>query len=183
MSRTPVKSALTKLELENFVKCFDGIGTMVTGLSMRDLEDIYEVRVSLEVLALKKSIDIINRKDLKLMKLELSGILESYKNGKAPDIDYINSVDERFHNLIVDNTPNKYVKTLMNSIKNKIAYYRREAYVLTDTGRESADYHYRILEAIEENNFELASNLLQEHINWSFNILLGALPKIQGVGK
>ena len=79
MSRTPVKKALTQLESENYVRCLDGIGTVVVGLSLSDLRDIYDVRISMELLALKTSIHNIRPAEIAELRGDFQRELEAYR--------------------------------------------------------------------------------------------------------
>ena len=56
MSRTPVKRALTRLEQEGYLKSVDGVGTIVLELSLKDLSDIYEVRIAIEKIAMRTGV-------------------------------------------------------------------------------------------------------------------------------
>src|SRR5574344_883633 len=51
VSRTPVREAIRKLELEGFVVMIPRRGTYVADLSIKDINDVYEIRISLDVLA------------------------------------------------------------------------------------------------------------------------------------
>src|SRR5574344_2068817 len=51
VSRTPVREAIRKLELEGFVIMIPRRGTYVANLSIKDINDVYEIRISLDVLA------------------------------------------------------------------------------------------------------------------------------------
>lgn len=174
MSRTPVKKALTQLEVEDYVKCIDGVGTMVLGLSILDLADIYEVRTSIETLALRTAITRIPKREIDRVRKILLQVLNGYEQNQKFSPEYISQVDAQVHNLLIENTVNNYVKTLMHSIENRIERYRYEAYNITDTGRESTLQHLTILESIEIGNYEKAKENLQKHIQWSFETLSSA---------
>lgn len=175
MSRTPVKKAITRLETENYVKSIDGIGTLVVGLSIQDLSDLYEVRKSIEVLALKTAITNIKKEDIYELFKTLDDLLEKYKNNEKIESFYIADIDEKVHNLIIKNSKNNYVKTLLENIKSQIIRYQYGAYMLTDTGKESTIQHKEIFSHIMKNDFKSAKKALEDHLDWSFGILSKAL--------
>ena len=175
MSRTPVKKALTKLELENYVKCIDGIGTIVVGLSLKDLSDIYDVRAMLECLALKTAIYNISSEDIAKVREEFKNGLEKYEENNSMSPVEISNIDANFHELIVKNSNNNYVISLMEVIDNQVNRYQIQAYMLTDTFKESTKQHLEILEAIEEKDYEKSKDLLVSHINWSYKELVKVL--------
>ena len=53
VSRTPVREALLQLELENLVKHIPNRGAVVVGISEKDIEDIYTLRMRIEGLAVR----------------------------------------------------------------------------------------------------------------------------------
>ncbi len=175
MSRTPVKKAFTKLELQNYVQSIDGIGTMVKGLSIKDLSDIYEARILIEVSALKTSIKRINPSEAENMMERLKEVLHDAKQGKIPTTDDNTELDTEFHALITNNTTNAYFIILMDQIKAQIERYQYEAYALTDTTIPTTEAHIEILTKIMEDDYEGAKEALTNHIKWSFRELSKAL--------
>lgn len=178
MSRTPVKRAITRLEQEGYVKSVDGIGTIVSKLSITDLADIYEVRIELEKLALKSAINNIPRKQLKKLESELNLILINKSKGNEINEEYLSLKDEEFHMMILNNSVNNYLKEIYSNIKSQIDRYQHEAYFLTDTSIESTEYHLKILNYIKEKNLEEAIRTLEEHLKWSYQIMVDAFTKL-----
>lgn len=177
ISRTPVKKALIQLELENYVKCLDGIGHIVTGLSYSSLLDMYEVRSLLEVLALKRAFTNIPIDEIDRLEGELEEILHECRKGKKFDSEAVVQIDSAVHNLFIKQSVNIYVKNLIGTLESQIERYRYKAYQCTDTVEESARQHLEILHYIEVQDLNKAVKLLEKHIKWSFNSLDEALFK------
>ena len=175
MSRTPVKKALTHLESENYVRCLDGIGTVVVGLSLSDLRDIYDVRISMELLALKTSIHNIRPAEIAELRGDFQRELEAYRRAGGISDQRIAEIDARFHQLIVDKSNNNYIKNLVRVLAAQIRRYQAVAYSLTDTFEESAGQHLGILQKIEERNLDEARELLRAHIEWSYKELAAVM--------
>lgn len=175
MSRTPVRQALTKLEHENYVKCIDGIGTIVLGLSLKDLRDIYDVRISLETLALKTSIDNISIESIEKMREDFQKGLKKYNEKEEMTATEVSKIDSDFHKLIVSNSKNNYIINLMNVIDKQVDRYQIKAYSMTDTFKESVKQHLEILKAIESRDYEVTRKLLEDHIEWSYSELYKVL--------
>ena len=175
MSRTPVKKALTQLESENYVRCLDGIGTVVVGLSLSDLRDIYDVRISMELLALKTSIHNIRPAEIAELRGDFQRELEAYRRAGGISDQRIAEIDARFHQLIVDKSNNHYIKNLVRVLAAQIRRYQAVAYSLTDTFEESAGQHLGILQKIEERNLDEARELLRAHIEWSYKELAAVM--------
>lgn len=178
ISRTPVKHALTRLEQENYVRVIDGIGTVVVGLSVHDISDIYEVRIEIEKIALRTAIYNITEDEISRIEDKLNKIIKHKKNNKEIDNNFISEVDAEFHNLIISNSNNDYIKKLMSYIKAQITRFQQEAYILTNTSLESTKYHILILDAIRKKDLKSSQNYLEKHLQWSYEVLIKALSEI-----
>lgn len=171
MSRTPVKRALTQLESENYVRCIDGIGTIVVGLSINDLVDIYEVRKVLESLALETAINRIRTEDIEEVQELIEDALHCFSGSSEPCIDTMTAIDNKVHSLIINSTSNTYVKELMYNIQSQIERYKYKAYAETKTGYEGTIQHIKILHYIKLGQLDKAKTELENHIQWSFDEL------------
>lgn len=178
MSRTPVKRAFTRLEQERYVRSIDGIGTIVENLSLKDLADIYEVRIELEKIAIRSSIKNIRISELNSFEEEFNFILSEIHNDRKPDDNYLSKIDEKFHMFILKNSTNSYIKDIYKNIKSQIIRYKREAYVLTDTSEQSTIYHLKIIEFLKMRDLKGSLNMMEEHLRWSYDTLVEELTKL-----
>lgn len=178
MSRTPVKRALTRLEQEGYVKSVDGVGNIVRELSVKDLADIYELRIALEKIAIKSSINNISDLEICSLEKDLKDILEKKQNLESISSEYLTRKDEEIHMLILANSTNDYIKGLYSNIKSQIDRYQQEAYTLTDTTVESTEYHLEILDAIKRKNLEETIKILEDHLKWSYDVLVKEFIKL-----
>lgn len=178
MSRTPVKRALTRLEQEGYVKSVDGVGNIVRELSVKDLADIYELRIALEKIAIKSSINNISDLEICSFEKDLKDILEKKQNLESISSEYLTRKDEEIHMLILANSTNDYIKGIYSNIKSQIDRYQQEAYTLTDTTVESTEYHLEILDAIKRKNLEETIKILEDHLKWSYDVLVKEFIKL-----
>ncbi len=178
MSRTPVKRALTRLEQEGYVKSVDGVGNIVRELSVKDLADIYELRIALEKIAIKSSINNISDLEICSLEKDLKDILEKKQNLESISSEYLTRKDEEIHMLILANSTNDYIKGIYSNIKSQIDRYQQEAYTLTDTTVESTEYHLEILDAIKRKNLEETIKILEDHLKWSYDVLVKEFIKL-----
>ena len=80
VSRTPVREAIRKLELEGLVVMVPRKGAYVAGVSMKDIHEVYEVRSALEMLAVtlaaeritEEELDALERQVLRLSLIHIS---------------------------------------------------------------------------------------------------------------
>lgn len=176
MSRTPIKQALTQLEAEGYIKCIDGVGHIVEGMTLAKLRNLYEVRAAMEALAIKRAIPHISRHDLADVKACWLKELALYRD--APQdyaLDRITVLDERFHGLFISKSGNEYAIKILDSIQVQINRYRNKAYVITNTTEESMAQHIAIIDALLSGKTEEAQELMKEHLQWSFEVLANAM--------
>ena len=99
VSRTPIREALTQLELEGLVKNIQNKGAVVVGVSQKDIDDIYAIRLRLDGFAAKLAAENIT--DEQLDRLEQAVELQSFYSEKA-DTENVRRFDSEFHNTIYE---------------------------------------------------------------------------------
>ena len=77
ISRTPIREALKQLELEGLVQSIPNKGVYVIGFSPRDIDDMFEIRLALEGLAIQLAIERMDDEHLKVIK-EVYTTMEFY---------------------------------------------------------------------------------------------------------
>lgn len=171
VSRTPVREAIRKLELEGFVVMVPRKGAYVAGISVKDIADVFEVRAALEGLAASLAAERATAEELEEME-RVS--LHIYEAGDSQ----INSVVERdadFHDLIYKASRNQRLIQIITLLKEQIQRFRITS--LSQPGRlkHAVDEHKGIIEAISEHNVELAGLLAREHIETAEQTFLSAI--------
>ena len=94
VSRTPVREAIRKLELEGFVVMIPRRGTYVADISIKDINEVYEIRTSLDVLAAGLAAERINDDELETLQRLL---VEIGQHIEENNMDKIVEVDIDFH--------------------------------------------------------------------------------------
>ena len=161
VSRTPVREAIRKLELEGFVVMVPRRGAYVSDLSVKDVVETYEIRSALEALAAGLAADRITDDEVGELERILDQVGESLqKNDLLRSI----SLDEAFHDVLYRASHNDRLAQIINNLREHIQRFRRTS--LSTPGRMGAVYeeHKKIAEAIAEHNAELAEQLAREHI-------------------
>ena len=123
VSRTPVREAIRKLELEGLVLMVPRKGAEVAEITVKDLEDVLEVRAALEELAAKIACDHITDEQLQ----ELKRAAGDFK--KVLDTDDLTScvqADMRFHEIIYNATDNARLLQILNNLREQMYRYRME---------------------------------------------------------
>jgi len=161
ISTTPLRDALKQLAGEGFVVIKPRSGTYVNKPNVQDINDVYEVRHALELLALEKAFDHIKKNDIKQI---LKKIDKSNQLILKDDYQEYFKVDRETHSLWIKHSNNVHIIKIMNGLEGHIHWFS----VLTTVNRsraiESNSEHEAILQSILENNYEQAKQFLSEHI-------------------
>ena len=171
VSRTPVREAIRKLELEGFVVMVPRKGAYVAGISVKDIVDVFEVRAALEGLAAALAAERITSEEMDQLELSLLKINVSYED----DIKAVVEEDSSFHTLVYQASRNQRLVQIITHLQEQIHRFRMTS--LSQPGRTkiALDEHKKIVEAISDRNVELAHALATEHIENAEQSLLNAL--------
>ena len=114
VSRTPIREAIRKLELEGLVVMVPRKGAEVAKITEQDLRDVLEVRASLEELAISLACERITDEKI----AELKDALEQFRTViKGKDVTKIAQMDVAFHDVIFEATQNARLVQMVNNIK------------------------------------------------------------------
>lgn len=174
VSRTPVREALRKLELEGFIVMVPRKGAYVSDLSLKDIADVFEIRAALEGLAGGLAADRITEDELEEMEHTLVEKANAIQND---DIDKLVEVDTKFHEALYKASRNERLFPIISNLREQIQRFRLNSLSVPGRKQESLEEHRNILEAIQARNVPLARQLAQEHIENAENVLIDSLKK------
>lgn len=174
VSRTPVREALRKLELEGFIVMVPRKGAYVSDLSMKDIADVFEIRAALEGLAGGLAAERITEEELEAMERML---VEKGEAINKNDIDKLVEVDTKFHEAMYKASRNERLFPIISNLREQIQRFRLTSLSVPGRKQESLEEHRNILEAIQARDVQLARQLAQEHIENAENVLIDSLKK------
>lgn len=172
VSRTPVREAIRKLELEGFVVMIPRKGAYVASISVKDIVDVFEVRAALEGLAAGLAAERATSDELEDMERAVHHIYE-VSNGR--DLGTLVEKDTVFHELIYKASRNQRLVQIVTHLKEQIQRFRTTSLAVPGRGKHAVEEHKGIVEAISERNVELAASLAREHIENAEQLLLSAM--------
>lgn len=161
VSRTPVREALTRLEIEGLVKTIPNKGAVVVGISEKDIEDIYEIRIRIEGLAAKLCTEKITADELKALE-KIADLQEFYllKN----DTEQIWKLDSDFHKIIYDASRSRPLRFMLTNFHNYIKRARDISVQAEGRAEKTVAEHRAILDAIRTHDAKKAETLTAQHI-------------------
>ncbi|SHG42746.1 transcriptional regulator, GntR family [Thermosyntropha lipolytica DSM 11003] len=174
VSRTPVREALRKLELEGFIVMVPRKGAYVADLSFKDIADVFEIRAALEALAAGLAAERITDEELEEMERLL---VEKAEAIAANDMEKLIEVDTKFHDAIYRASRNERLYHIISNLREQIQRFRTTSLAYPGRMKQSLDEHRGIVEALQARDIQLARNLAQEHIENAENSMLEAIKK------
>lgn len=169
VSRTPVREAIRKLELEGFVVMVPRKGAYVAGVSIKDIADVFEVRAALEGLAAGLAAERITEEEMEQLESAILSI-----SGEE-DVLTVVKGDSMFHELIYKASRNHRLIQIITHLQEQINRFRLTSLSIPGRLRIAVGEHKKITEAICCRDVDLAQNLASEHMENAEQNLLNAI--------
>lgn len=160
VSRTPIREALRRLEQDRLIE-ESGKGSVVLGTTKEDLEDIMEIRRSVEPLASYYA--ACNATDAELEELKHLVELQEFYCQKE-DMEHLSQTDGQFHGLICTAGKHNVIRDTLLPLHRKIARFRRAALEQKQYDRHMVSEHRGIYEAIAAGKAEEAAKQTAIHL-------------------
>ena len=162
VSRTPIREAIRKLELEGLVIMIPRKGAEVAQISWKSLKDVLEVRRALDVLAIELACERMTQEELE----SLYRACESFEEAtKTKDTRKIAEADVAFHDIIVASTGNKRLIQLVNNLSEQMYRYRFEYIKDSSQHRMLIEEHKEMYRSIQNKDKIAAADVVKKHIN------------------
>lgn len=162
ISRTPVREAIRQLELEGLVQLVPNKGVFVTGISEKDVRDIYLIRARLEGLAARMAAKNITPELLDAM--EETVVLSEY-HAKKEHYEQVCEMDSKFHKLLYKASGSRILEHTLTDFHQYVQRVRMASIMKKRRMEKSNDEHDAILTAIREHDEEKAELVATRHIS------------------
>ncbi len=160
VSRTPIREALLRLQQERLVEDTSK-GTLVLGISREDINDIYEIRLPMELLAVERFIKNADEETVK--KLGEIVELQEFYCGKG-DSEKVMLRDSEFHEFLYSNCGSHIIGETLIPLHRKVVKFRKNSIKRTGRAAQSVNEHRNIFELIKARDIAAAGAAMQEHI-------------------
>lgn len=162
VSRTPIREAIRKLELEGLVTMIPRRGAEVAQITEKSLQDVLEVRRALDALSVELACERISQEELEQLEQACKKVEEAIA-GK--DLKKIAQADVAFHDIIVKATGNTRLVQMVNNLSEQMYRYRFE-YIKDESKHQSLITEHRIIfESLRCKDKETASDTAKLHID------------------
>ena len=161
VSRTPVREAFRQLELEGLIQIVPNKGAYVTGITVKDVKDIYMIRSKLEGLCAYLATTQIT--DEQMEELEENIYLSKF-HAKKGHSEQNAELDNRFHEILYEACNSKMLEHTLKDFHQYVYRVRKQTLAQNLRGSASTHEHREIMEAIKERDGDKASELAKLHM-------------------
>lgn len=164
VSRTPVREALRQLELEGLVKIIPNKGAFVTGITKKDVKDIYAIRSLLEGLCARWATEHITEEQID--ELEEIVLLSEFhlKRGKEEPSIQVTELDGKFHEVLYNASNSRILKHVLSDFHKYVRMARKASVADPQRAEKSIEEHKNILQAIKVKDANEAEKLATLHM-------------------
>lgn len=162
VSRTPIREAIRKLELEGLVLMIPRKGAVVAEITEKSLRDVLEVRRALEELAIKLACERIQDEEIEELKVAAKEFEDALKTG---DVTVYAEADVKFHDIIYRTTDNQRLIQLLYNLREQMYRYRVEYLKRDDSHDTLLAEHQYIIETLERRDSDEAVKAVCAHID------------------
>jgi DNA-binding GntR family transcriptional regulator len=161
VSRTPVREALRKLELEGLVNIIPNKGAYVTGITKKDIHDIYMIRSYLEGLCAKLACENITNAQIEALE-EILYLTDFH--ARRSHFDQIVELDNKFHDLLYKASGSKILNHVLSDFHQYVERVRKITLSRPYRAEKSSKEHAAIVEALKKRDGQLAETLAHVHM-------------------
>lgn len=164
VSRTPIREALHKLEVEGFLKIRPKQGCFIREVDIAEISDYYDVRVALEGMAVELACERIPNEVL----VELSAVWDpATRPQKLASLEKIKDIEEDFHVTLAEHSGNPVLAHYLREVNDHIRVIRRLAFIDEQTMADTYDDHHAICQLLLKRDAAAAREAMIHHIRKS----------------
>ena len=161
VSKTPVREALTRLEVEGLVESTSFKGAVVSSYSRHDLVELYELREMLEIWAVREAATSMGSDALARLEDLIATGARLRTEGRTDELE--ESIDE-FDGFLFDQVTNHRISALIDNLRAHLKRIGRLTAEIPGRLATSVDEHALIVEALRRQDPDAAAVALQRHI-------------------
>jgi DNA-binding GntR family transcriptional regulator len=167
VSNIPIRESLSRLSAEGLVETIPFKGMFVAKLSLQELEEMFEIRMELEGLALRKAASRIPVDKLGKLKQDMEQLNRTELAGSEDGIRVISEMNDGLHGLILAHCGNESLERLIRSYIEKVQRYLALSLTSLDQAviEEERKEHLAIVELLLSRDTEAAVGALKRHLD------------------
>lgn len=172
VSRTPVREAIRKLDQEGYIVMMPRRGAYVANMSIRDVNEIFEIRTALESLSNGLAAERITGEELETLQRLLVQIGSYIKEG---DMDRIVETDIKFHDLLYQASRNHRLEGIISNLREQLTRFRTLSMSYPGRLEATLEEHRAMVDAIAQGDMKAAQKAAERHMERSEQALMDAM--------
>lgn len=173
-SRSPIREALVQLEQEGFVERSSTGRIAVRALNIKEAEQLFAVRATLEGLATRLAVENLSRKDITKLKTNIEGMQDAER---SRNFERALTLGADFHHIIIEACDNKPLQDCLVGFRARTSRYRHIVASLEEFSEQRINEHNAILAAIMAQSPQTAEQAMINHIMISSRETVEALKR------
>jgi DNA-binding GntR family transcriptional regulator len=177
VSRTPVREALSKLEQEGLIARLPNRGYSVVDISTSEIEELFEIREALEILALRSAVKKAQKADWIRLEMRLLSKDVPRRNFSKKDYKELPEDAHEFHQEIVRLSGKATLSQMIDIVAEKVGRFRWMNVFFEDRSKQSRDEHLELIKCLKEGKTEEAIATIRKHIRNSRDNIVNLLQR------
>jgi DNA-binding GntR family transcriptional regulator len=166
MSRTPLRDAMIRLELEGFVTVYPRRGVMVRTLDLAGIRDIYQIVGALESAVVERMALRFRASDADRMDGYREAMAASLA---ADDFDAYYAANLSFHDVYLDLSDNEDLVRHVRTLKERLYDFPRRSEYVKEWELDSTAEHAEITARLRAGDFKGSAAYIRE-VHWNFEV-------------
>ena len=162
VSRTPIREAIRMLEQEGLAVTIPRKGAEVAKMTEKDMEDVLQIRLSLEALAVRLSCENITPAALQELKVAMEDFEEKTKSGQFVEMA---KADIKFHKILYKASNKPKLQQLLSNLREQMYRYRVEYLKDAAIYPRLIEEHHRMYDALKEKDQKQAVAYVEKHLH------------------
>ena len=164
VSRTPVREAFRQLEADGLIENIPNRGAFVTGLTTRDISDLFDLRILFEVQAVEWAVKRMSSEEIDRLAESLE-FMEFYT--LKEDVEKVLSFNTQFHNIIYAGTRNRMIQKTLSIYHTYLKYSAPHKTYTEESLKSILEEHKAIYDAFETRNAAAGRKAMEHHMEQS----------------
>lgn len=166
VSKTPLRDALIRLEMEGFVRILPRRGVIVNELTTQDIKDYYQILGALESTAIIAAAPHFSGSGVKKMEKLNEGMRLALERD---DFNAYYENNLRFHDIFLTLSGNRQLRDTADVLKKRLYDFPRRAGYVREWEEHSIQEHKELIRLLAERKFLEAANFIRD-VHWSFSV-------------
>ena len=161
VSRTPVREVFRMLEQDRLVRIVPRKGVIVFPFTADEVEDIYDIRESLELSAMRTCVSVLSLQKL----IEIRN--QVHDTGQSNSAELHTRVDSLLHQYIVESSRRRRLIAMIDSLSRLTQRFRELGFQDEAVRERATNEHLELIDALCERDLDASCDILTGHIQSS----------------